>query len=153
LTLNVGQIRMRGEETTLAADPHATAEEALRAARHVTRDTSPGWPAYAWARLQATCGSRPVSAYCSIAPRRRHPTDRGTGGEVGLVFGKLVRAGRSTPTDEDRALSDRMQRHWVNFAIKGDPNGAGLSMRAAFTAAARAVMRFGADPGAGAVTA
>ena len=40
-----------------------------------------------------------------------------------------------------------MQSYWVNFAIKGDPNGPGLPHWPAFSDSAPQVMRFGVDPG------
>jgi para-nitrobenzyl esterase len=132
----------------LAAYPHATPADAVRAAKQVARDTSFGWPAYAWAGLQATHGKGRPYVYYFDRPTPQAPDGSSHGAEVGLVFGNLVREGRPAPTDEDRALSDRMQRYWINFARTGDPNGDGLPQWPAFAPAAPMVMRFGADPGA-----
>lgn len=134
-------------DAILAAYPHATPPEAVRAAKQITRDTSFGWPAYAWAGLQSTRGRDKAFVYYFDRPTPQAPDGSGHGAEVGLVFGNLVREGRPAPTQEDRALSDRMQAYWVNFATKGDPNGAGLPAWPAFTAATPTVMRFGKDPG------
>ena len=43
----------------------------------------------------------------------------------------------------DRALSDAMASYWVNFAIHGDPNGAGLPPRPAYETARDTVLTFG----------
>jgi para-nitrobenzyl esterase len=135
-------------DAILAAYPHAAPADAVRADKQLTRDTSFGWPAYAWAGLQSVHGRNPAYVYYFDRPTPQAPDGSGHGAEVGLVFGNLVRAGRPAPTDEDRALSDRMQLYWINFAATGDPNGAGLPRWPAFTSAAPIVMRFGADPGA-----
>ncbi len=48
------------------------------------------------------------------------------GGEIAYVFGTLSAGRGGAPTSEDQAVSRMAQRYWVNFATKGDPNGAGL---------------------------
>ena len=42
------------------------------------------------------------------------------------VFGTLDSRPEMKIRPEDRALSELMQRYWVNFARTGDPNGSGL---------------------------
>ncbi len=50
--------------------------------------------------------------------------------EVPFVFGTLtpqfIVGGVAPPGDHDRALSEIIMSYWVNFANRGDPNGAGL---------------------------
>ena len=41
--------------------------------------------------------------------------------EIGFVFGTMPMM-----TPEQRAVSDRMQQHWTQFAKRGDPNAPGL---------------------------
>ena len=44
---------------------------------------------------------------------------------------------------QDRQLADMMSRYWVNFATRGDPNGAGLPQWPVFDQRTQAVMTFG----------
>ena len=80
-------------------------------------------------------------------PTARDPNGSGHGQEVAYVFGNLGGPGRPAPTDRDRDISQEMQDYWVNFTIKGDPNGPGLPAWPAFSESAPLVMRFGIDQG------
>lgn len=67
--------------------------------------------------------------------------------EIIYVFNNLdIRATRDWPyTAWDRKLADTMSSYWVNFARTGDPNGAGLPPRPAWTEKDTQVMEFGDD--------
>jgi para-nitrobenzyl esterase len=134
-------------DAILSAYAHATDEQATRAATLLRSETSFVWGQYTWARLASRHGKHNAYVYWFDRPSAANPNGSGHGQEVGYVFGNLGVGGRAAPTAEDRALSDQMQRYWVNFATRGDPNGAGLPLWPAFTEAQPRVMRFGTDPG------
>jgi len=66
-------------------------------------------------------------SYVQSTLRERMRAGAPHGGEISYVFGTL---GGSVALDavppEDLAVSRMVQSYWVNFAKKGDPNGAGL---------------------------
>jgi len=134
-------------DAILAAYPHATEEEATRSATQMRSETTFIWGQYTWARLEASHGRHKAYFYYFDRPSAADPNGSGHGQEVAYVFGNLGVGGRPQPTEPDRALSAQMQSYWVNFAVSGDPNGAGLQVWPAFTAASPLVMRFGVDPG------
>ena len=134
-------------DAILAAYPHATDEQATRAATQLRTDTGFIWGQYTWARLAASRGKNKAYFYYFDRPSAANPNGSGHGQEVGYVFGNLGVGGRPQPTPEDRAISEQMQGYWVNFASKGDPNGPGLPEWPAFAAADPLVMRIGVNPG------
>jgi len=131
----------------LASYPHATDEQAARAATLLQNDTTFNWGQFTWARQQATYGKGKAYVYWFDRPSAQSPNGSKHGSEVAYVFGNLGVGGRAQPTAEDRALSVQMQACWVNFARTLDPNGDGLPPWPAFTASQPIVMRFGANPG------
>jgi para-nitrobenzyl esterase len=134
-------------DTILAAYRHDTPEDATRAAKWIGRDTTFGWPAWSWATLQTRYGKGRAYVYYWDKPSAQNPDGSGHGSEVGYVFGtygtRMPNAG-----EEDKAISDRLQRYWVNFATNLDPNGSGLRAWPAFDAAQPMVMRLGSNEGA-----
>ena len=133
----------------LAAYPHATDADAFRARKQLRRDTEFGWPAYAWAELQARRGKGKAFVYYYDRPTAQNPDGSGHGLEVGYVFGNLApRPPFFNLSEADHAYSDVMQRYWVNFATKGDPNGPGLPLWPVFAAQEPKVLRFGDEPAA-----
>ena len=134
-------------DAILAAYPHATDEQATRAATQLRTDTGFIWGQYTWARLAASRGKNKAYFYYFDRPSAANPNGSGHGQEVGYVFGNLGVGGRPQPTPEDRAISEQMQGYWVNFASKGDPNGPGLPEWPVFAAADPLVMRIGVNPG------
>jgi len=132
-------------DTLLAAYPHATPEEAARSSKQLRRDTGFGWPAYSWASLQSARGKGKAWVYYFDRPTAQSPDGSPHGSEVALVFANPdQRPGRPPWGEEERAISDRMQRYWVNFATTGDPNGADLPAWPAFEAKGQSVMLLGA---------
>ena len=128
----------------LAAYPGATDAEALRSSRDMFRDATFAWPTWSWARLQAKTGKGKVFVYY-FSHRPNYPNtpafkDWGAAhaGEIAYVFGNF------TPTmpasASDQKVSDEVSSYWVNFAKKGDPNGAGLPQWPAFTNTSAQVM-------------
>ena len=137
----------READAILAVYPHATESEATRSATQLRTDTTFIWGEYTWARLESEKGKHHAYFYYFDRPSARDRDGSPHGQEVAYVFGNLGIGGRPRPTPEDRALSNRMQSYWIDFATTGDPNGAGLPHWPAFTQSAPIVMRFGVDPG------
>lgn len=133
----------------LAAYPHATEQEAYRAAKDIFRDTAFAWPTYTWARLQSTSGKGKVFAYLfdEHSPMSAGPLYDPDGAthasEIGYVFGNLG----PDYSAADRALSERMGAYWTNFAKTGDPNVAGAPTWAPFTPAGEQTQILGPDFG------
>ncbi|HEX4001593.1 MAG TPA: carboxylesterase family protein [Candidatus Acidoferrales bacterium] len=134
-------------DAILAVYPHATDEQATRAATELRSDTTFDWGQYTWARLESSCGKHNAYVYYYDRPSARDPNGSGHGSEVAYVFGNLGGPNRPAPTADDLAISQEMQSYWINFATTGDPNGAGLPSWPAFTEGAPLVMRFGVNPG------
>lgn len=134
-------------DAILAAYPHNSDEQAARATTLLRSDTGFVWGQYTWARLASTYGRSKAYAYWFDRPSANNPNGSGHGQEVAFVFGNQGVGGRPAPTAEERALSEQMQGYWVNFAARGDPNGAGLPQWPAFTESQPLVMRFGVNPG------
>ncbi|MDQ2665469.1 MAG: carboxylesterase family protein [Gemmatimonadota bacterium] len=66
--------------------------------------------------------------------------------EVPYVFGTLDALARPW-TDVDRRLSEVMMDYWVNFAMRGNPNGPGLQPWPAFDPASPSIMELGVKVG------
>jgi para-nitrobenzyl esterase len=138
----------------LAAYPHATVEEAVKAGKDVFRESAFAWHTWAWAMLQAQKGTGKAYVYYFDHRTPRSPNGAGHGSEIIYVFKNLGGPGAGPlsisgpPRPEDIAISDLMSNYWVNFATSGDPNGQGLPVWPAFTAAAQTAMTFDAHPSA-----
>jgi para-nitrobenzyl esterase len=131
-------------DAVLAAYPHASDADAVRATRHVRNDTSFGWNMWAWAREQSEHGKGKVFSYYynNHGPQAE---GSGHGSDVSFHFQTL----RGTPpSKEDVALSDLISSYDINFAKTGDPNGKGLPPWPAFTDKNQQVMVFDAAPSA-----
>jgi para-nitrobenzyl esterase len=124
----------------LAAYPHATDAQAIRARLDFERDLRFGWDMWAWARLEASRGEN-VVYYYHFAHRPPFPKSSVYAGwgpshyaELWYSFDHLGQEPWAW-TPADRRLSDDMARYWTNFARTGDPNAAGLPSWPRFTAA------------------
>lgn len=128
----------------LAAYPGSTDAEALRSSRDMFRDATFAWPTLTWARLQSKTGKGKVYVYyfSHRPPYPNAPAFKDWGaahaGEIAYVFGNFTAAMPAAATD--RTVSDEISSYWVNFAKKGDPNGAGLPQWPAFTNTSAQVM-------------
>ena len=137
----------------LAVYPHATDAEATQSMRDLLRDTTFGWPTWAWARLQSQYGRG--KAYVYYFDHRTPLSRNGAGhaAEIPYVFRTLgTFSGPSgligTPQPGDRAMSELMSSYFVNFAKSGDPNGTGLPRWPSFSESAQTVMYLDAKPSA-----
>lgn len=93
------------------------------------RETWRGAETWRWLTLQSRTGKSRAYGYrfayqSPYSPVASHTAD------VAFVFGNLVLqvfAPKAAPASpEVRKLSDKMMSYWVNFAMKGDPNGPDL---------------------------
>ncbi|HWG75776.1 MAG TPA: carboxylesterase family protein [Steroidobacteraceae bacterium] len=134
-------------DSILAAYPHANDAQATRSGTQLSSDTIFDWNQYTWARLESSYGKHKAYMYYFDLPTARDPNGSSHGQEVAYVFGNLAGPGRPAPTNRDEQISQQMQDYWVNFTIKGDPNGPGLPAWPAFSESAPDVMRFGAEQG------
>jgi para-nitrobenzyl esterase len=136
-------------DSVLAVYPHATNEEAAKAARDVFRDAIFAWPTWAWATLQSQGGTSKAYVYYFDHRNTQSPNGANHGAEIAYVFKTLgAELGPlglpAPPRPEDLAMSDLVSSYWVNFAKTGDPNGPGLPEWPAFTIATQNAMHF--DP-------
>ncbi len=102
------------------------------------------YPMRAWARAMATVPSDAYLYWFTWAPPIEESERYGAfhAAEIGYVFGNLELFG-ATPTDADRALSERMATIWTQFARTGNPNGEGSPEWPAYTRENEAYMEFG----------
>ena len=121
--------------------------------RNVLRDSTFGWPTWAWALLQSKHGTGKAYVYYFDHRTPISPNGAGHAAEIPYVFRTLGKftgpAGFvAAPRPEDHAMADLMSSYFVNFAKTGDPNGPGLPSWPAFTEAAQTVMHFDAKSSA-----
>ena len=122
----------------LAAYPHETDAQAVRARLDLEHDLRFGWDMWAWAGLEAAHGRRPVYLYYFTHrppfPERSVYAEWGPShfAELWYSFDHLDQEPwRWSATD--RRLADDMAFYWSNFARTGDPNGRGLTPWPRFT--------------------
>jgi len=126
----------------LAAYPHATDADAVRARLDFERDLRFGWDMWAWARLEAEHGRNAVYIYTFVHsppfPKGSVYADWGPShyAELWYSFDHLDQEPWSW-TPADRLLARDMARYWVNFARDGNPNGEGLPIWPLFTSGAQ----------------
>jgi len=129
---------------------HSTDQEARQSRIDLETDLRFGWDMWAWAKLQAETGHRPVYYY-SFRQAPPFPVGSVYEGwrashfaELWYVFDHLDQA----PWDwsaADRKLAAEMSSYWVNFAKSGNPNSAGLPAWPRFSAGRGRVLYLG-DP-------
>jgi para-nitrobenzyl esterase len=109
--------------------PADTDAQAKASAAALTGDMVVGEQCWQWLRLHRASGRAPVYGYhfnytSPYTPIASHVT------EMPFVFGTLtpqaVIGSTTPPAEADRALSQAMMSYWVNFAMRGNPNGPGL---------------------------
>ena len=132
-------------EAVLNAYPHATDADAVKAARHVSNDTS-------FALEHVDLGAGAVEAGqgqgVQLLLQQPCPAGRRLRSWQRRAFPFPDAGMRGTPSEEDLALSDMISSYYVNFAKTGDPNGKGLPQWPAFTDKNQQVMVFDAAPSA-----
>ena len=132
-------------DRVLAIYPARTDAEAARSQIRLATDTTFGWEAWTWARLQSKTGSGRAFLYY-FNHRAPYPNEEPFkewwgvphAGELFYVFGHFVPGWKWTKTDE--SVRETVSSYWVNFARTGDPNGEGLPRWEAFTEERQGVM-------------
>jgi para-nitrobenzyl esterase len=139
-----------GAEEILKAYPHATDAEAAQSAKDAIRESSFAWPTWNWARLQSKNGKNKAFVYYFDHRTPASPNGSSHAAEVPYVFGNRGKSGQIGGWDgmEDKLLSELIILYWVNFAKKGNPNGAGLPVWAAFDEKEQMTMFFDKTPSA-----
>jgi para-nitrobenzyl esterase len=122
----------------LAAYPHTTDVEAVRARLNFERDLRFGWDVWAWARLEAMRGASAIYYYyfTHTPPFPGNSVYARWGpshfSELWYMFDHLNQE-RWKWSSADRKLANSMARYWVNFARNGNPNGHSLPQWPRFT--------------------
>ena len=125
-------------DKVLAAYPGGETPAEKWTARNLMRDSSFGWNAWTWARLQTKTGKSKVFVYYfdekAEIPSGSEPGAYGArhASELPYVFRQLTEHGRPAPGPIDEALSEMMRTYWTNFVKTGDPNGPALPKWPAF---------------------
>jgi para-nitrobenzyl esterase len=121
----------------------STPGDAAKASQNLFRDGLFAWPTWSWAGLQASKGKGKVYVYHFENRGPSQPDGATHADEIPYVFGNLDIPLLGPPpvrTGADRTLSEQFMGYWTNFARTGDPNGPGLPVWPAFTAAKPQVM-------------
>jgi len=141
-------------DAILAAYPHSTDAEALTSTKGIFRESTFAWHTWAWAMLQTEKGKGKAFVYYFDHRTPRTPNGANHGDEIAYVFKNLGGPAIGVPgppppvRPEDTRISDLMSSYWVNFAKKGDPNGAGLPVWPAFDEKEQKTMIFDKAPSA-----
>jgi para-nitrobenzyl esterase len=93
------------------------------------------WNMRQFAAAQSRKGKKGYAYFFTRVPLRNgqpQPNGATHTAEISYVFNHPYSNGPLEWNDVDRKLADMMSSYWVNFATKGDPNGAGLPMWSAY---------------------
>jgi para-nitrobenzyl esterase len=125
----------------LAAYPHANDEEASLSSKLLSRDSTFGWNAWAWTRMQAQHGKGKAFAYY-FDHHAPEADGSGHGSDVPYAFQTVTGRDGEPPAPANVALSDVISSYWVNFTKTGDPNADGLPAWPAYSDASPQAMIF-----------
>lgn len=116
-------------EKILRLYPAATDQDSKKAHENLVRDMSFAVRNYSWARIQSSKKNCKVYMYFF---QRQLPDGGGVSkfgafhsGEIVYAYNNLKKLNRPWES-ADYKLADMMSSCWVNFALKGNPNGEGL---------------------------
>jgi para-nitrobenzyl esterase len=122
----------------------AANDEQARAAYLASYADETNWNMRQTAAAQVKQGKKAYVYYFTRVPRQADgmPSPRGASHVVEIQYAFNNPTGLNWD-DVDRKLADTMSSYWVNFATKGDPNGAGLPNWPAFQNMSSRVMVLG----------
>jgi len=133
----------------------ADSDSAAAAAQNLAARDKIAWEHQQWAALRSRHGRRTYLYFFTHAPPlpagvRYYSGDRLLPEHLGAfhtsdihyIFNSLDQVKRPWQA-YDRKLADIMSSYWVNFAARGDPNGAGLPPWPEFASSAKPVMELG----------
>jgi para-nitrobenzyl esterase len=142
-------------DAIIALYPHATDAQAEQAARDLLRDTVFGWGTWSWAESQMRYGRNKAYLYYFDHRSAQAALGPSHAAEIGYVFGNLNSCKQcgslglsGPPAPAELALTELIQRYWVNFAKTGDPNGPGLPVWPELRSTTQEAMFLDAHPGA-----
>ena len=131
--------RRFGSNATAFLDlyPAGSSDDAARASlREAFRDEA-AWNAREWALAQTRAGGGKAYLYYFVHQPPVAPGQPDRGAQHGAEIPYAFNSPAASWADVDRGLADAMSSYWVNFATRGDPNGAGLPHWPAFQPTAR----------------
>jgi para-nitrobenzyl esterase len=115
-------------DTYLRLYPAKSDEEVAAASARAQNDEI-AWNLRQFAAAQSKVGRKGYAYFFTRVPLRNgQPQPQGAThtAEISYAFNHPYSNGPLEWNDVDRRLADQMSSYWVNFATKGDPNGAGL---------------------------
>jgi len=131
----------------LSAYPYSNDEQASLSSKQLSRDTTFGWNAWTWARMQTQYGKGKAFVYYFDHHAPTSPDGAGHGSDVPYAFQTLTGRDGAPPEEADVALSDVISSYWVNFTKTGDPNADGLAAWPVYSDTSPQAMVFGAETG------
>src|SRR5262245_29587682 len=106
-----------------------TSDADTRPAAHVACADEINWNMRQWAAAQAKAGKKAYTYFFTRIPTlngQPSPQAATHTAEISYAFNNPKGQASQTWNDVDTKLGDAMSSYWVNFIIKGDPNGPGL---------------------------
>jgi para-nitrobenzyl esterase len=131
--------RRFGSKATAFLDlyPAGSSDDDARASRRQAFRDEAAWNAREWALAQTRAGGGKAYLYYFVLEPPAAPGQPNRGALHGAEIPYAFNSPAESWADVDRALADAMSSYWVNFATRGDPNGAGLPLWPALQPTAR----------------
>jgi para-nitrobenzyl esterase len=127
-----------------------TSDADAAAGAHMACADEISWNMRQWAAAEAAKGKKAYTYFFSrIQTVNGEPSPQGATHTAEISFAWNNPKGQTTQTwnDVDTKLADQMSSYWVNFIMKGDPNGNGLAKWPEFKSlSSSTVMVFGDTP-------